>query len=168
MEDPENSSLLKPLQVEAGELLYRSRHSVLDRFADTSLQRCDKETLLAFCDAVLDRQQRIAIITLDPLLYVNSLSIEADTFRLQEDLQRIFASFVSMKGITCLTDSGSVLLLFETSQKMDTDLLYHHIVSTISGFFTEPPQTIKNFCSLVLCPEDVQNPSDALNGLFTD
>lgn len=151
-----------------GGFLYDAREAALSRLSVPAVSYCDKERLIEFCTGILEKGLHAILVSLDPLLYINSVKPGLDRYRLLEDIERILSSLVSENGMACKTGAGKVLMVLEASHRMDGSLLHNHILSALSSFLSGPPDSTSLSCSVTVCPDDEEDPAAAVGIYLSD
>ncbi len=154
---------LESIMQEAGVFIYKAREESFGKLSGAETGPCRADTILEFCETVLKKNLHAILVSIDPMLYLDSLPSNLDKYRLFEDISRILSSLVSGNGLACKTDSGKILIVLESSYRMDSKLLHRHILSAVSTFLSRPPDSASLLCSVVICPDDARDPAEAVD-----
>jgi len=153
---------LEDILQEAGAFIYKAREESLGKLPGVETGPCRTDTIIQFCESVLKKNLHAILVSIDPMLHIDSLNVNLDKYRLFEDISRILSSLVSGNGLACKTDTGKILIVLESSYKMDSELLHRHILSAVSTFLSRPPDSASLLCSVAICPDDVRDPAEAV------
>ena len=162
------AEVLKGIPAAVGTFLYRSRQKTIDKLPGSDVQVCDSESLKDFIRNLRDKDHRAVFIRIDPSLYLQSLNLDTDLYRVHEDITLILSSMVSGSGTTCRTDSGNLLMVLEASRHLDGELIKHHILTSLSSFLSIPPDSSSFSPSVSVCPDDIEDIDEAVDTFLRD